>query len=57
VGAAGDTPSSTVAASELQQARDQVAHLVRLTLEVGEELVALARLQSFLLLQDLDVGL
>src|SRR6185312_12020603 len=46
-----------IAAGELEETGDQVAHLVRLAFEVGEELVALARLQPLLLLENLDVRL
>ena len=46
-----------VATRQLEEAGDQVAHLVRLALEVGEQLVALAGLQPLLLLQHFDVRL
>jgi len=46
-----------VAARELEQAGDQIAHLVRLPLEVGEETAARVRIEALLLLQHLDVRL
>ena len=46
-----------VAARELEQARDEIAHLVRLALEVVEETRARFRVEPLVLLQHLDVRL
>ena len=44
-------------ARQLEQAADQVTHLVRLALQIGEETLPAFGIEALLLLQDLDVRL
>ena len=46
-----------VAAGQLEERGDEIAHLVGFALEIGEQLPALRRVESLLLLQHLDVRL